>query len=127
MYRQISLALCISAFAVAPSYAQDASAARIPVPRHYVVKHHCMPDRGFVAVAEAPGYPSTYPKLNLLVFKGEVIGVLFEAEEKDGWKPWYNQPEGKATSHDGGPAHYTQTLMFKKGPTAEECKAAKTP
>lgn len=124
MYRRIPLALCISAFAVAPSHAQDASAVRIPVPKHYVVKHHCMPDRGFVAVAEAPGYPSTYPKLNLLVFKGEVIGVLFEAEEKDGWKPWYNQPEGKATSHDGSPSHYTQTLMFKKGPTAQECKAA---
>jgi hypothetical protein len=33
----------------------------------------------------------------------------------------------KPTKHDDGPAHYTQTIYIKKGPTAEECKASKGP
>jgi len=38
-------------------------------------------------VAQAPGYPSTYPMMALLVFKGEIAGFLLEPNEKDGWKP----------------------------------------
>jgi len=87
----------------------------------------CSPGRGYNMSAEAPGYPSTYPKMNLRVFNGEVIGFLFELDAKEGWKPWYDQPEGKPTSHEGSAAHYTQTIYIKKGPTAEECKASKGP
>ena len=68
-----------------------------------------------------------YPKVNLRVFNGEVIGFTFEVPAKEGWKPWYDQPEGKPTAHDGSIQHYTQTIYLKKGPTAEECKAAKGP
>ena len=118
------LVLSMSALAAQSSYADEAPGARVAVPPHYVVKKHCVPGRGFVAAAEAPNHPSTYPKLNLFVFKGEVVGFLFEAHEKDGWKPWYNQPQGQPVSHDGGSKHYTQTIMIKNGPTAEECKAA---
>jgi len=105
-----------------PALAHDEAGG---LPPHYVVKNHCLPGRGFVAVAQAPGYPSTYPMMALVVFKGEIVGFLLEVAEKDGWKPWYNQPEGKPVSHDGGPKHYTQTVMIKKGPSAEECTAAK--
>ena len=87
----------------------------------------CSPGRGYSFSAEAPNHPSTYPKLNLRVFNGEVIGFIVEIDAKEGWKPWYDQPEGKSTHHDSGPAHYTQTIYVKKGPTAEECKASKGP
>ena len=83
--------------------------------------------RGYSFSAEAPNYPSTFPKMNLRVFNGEVIGIVFELPAKDGWKPWYDQLEGKPTAHDGSIPHYTQTIYFKKGPTAEERKAAKGP
>ena len=63
----------------------------------------------------------------LRVFHGEVIGVIFEVEAKEGWKPWYDQPEGQPTTHDGSPPHYTQTISLKQGPTVEECNAAKGP
>ena len=33
----------------------------------------CSPGRGYSFSAEAPNYPSTYPKLNLRVFNEEVI------------------------------------------------------
>lgn len=87
----------------------------------------CTPGRGYSFSAKASNYPSTYPKLNLRVFNGEVIGFIFELDAKEGWKPWYDQPEGKPTAHDGSIQHYTQTIYIKKGPTAEECKASKGP
>ena len=87
----------------------------------------CSPGRGYNFSAEAPNYPSTYPKMNLRVFNGEVIGFLFEVDAKEGWKPWYDQSEGKATTHEGGEPHYTQTIYIKRGPPAEECKASKGP
>jgi len=65
--------------------------------------------------------------MNLRVFNREVIGFLFEVDAKEGWKPWYDQPEGKPTARDGGQEHYTQTIYIKKGPTAEECKSSKGP
>jgi hypothetical protein len=85
----------------------------------------CRPGRGYSLSAQATNHPSTYPKMNLRVFNGEVIGFVFEVDAKDGWKPWYDQPEGKPTSHDGSIQHYTQTIYVKKGPTADECKASK--
>ena len=48
----------------------------------------CREGRGYTFSAEAPDYPSTYPKLNLRVFNGEVIGFIFELDAKEGWKPW---------------------------------------
>lgn len=122
--RRTLLVLGLCASGMPSSYAHD---GRVAVPAHYVVKPHCVPDRGFVAVAQAPNFPAAYPMLNLLVFNGEVVGFLFEADEKDGWKPWYNEPQGQPASHAGGPRHYTQTIMIKKGPTAQECKAAEVP
>ena len=98
------------------------------IPPHYKLgANRCSPGRGYSFSAEAPNHPSTYPKLNLRVFNGEVIGVVFEVPAKEGWKPWYDQAEGKPTAHDGSHEHYTQTIYFKKGPTAEECKLAKGP
>ena len=100
----------------------------LKIPPYYKAgSGRCSSGRGYNMSAEAPGYPSTYPKMNLRVFNGEVIGFLFELDAKEGWKAWYDQPEGKPTSHDDGHAHYTQTIYIKKGPTAEECKASKGP
>lgn len=117
------LSLSIGAFGAGSSTAQDP--VHIAVPRHYLVKKHCLPGRGFIAVAEAPSYPTTLPMMALFVFNGEVVGFHLEVHERDGWKPWYNQPQGEPVSHDGGPKHYTQTVMIRKGPSAEDCKAAK--
>lgn len=99
----------------------------LKLPPYYVVKSRCIAERGYVALAEAPGHSPELPLLGLFVYRGEVVGALFEAHEKDGWRPWYNEPEGKPVSHNGGPRHYSHTVMFKKGPTAEECKAASGP
>lgn len=100
----------------------------LKIPPHYRPgSGGCTAGRGYSFSAEAPNHPSTYPKMNLRVFNGEVIGFIFELEAKEGWKPWYDQPEGKPTVHDGSIQHYTQTIYFKKGPTAEECKASKGP
>jgi hypothetical protein len=107
------------------AYPQERRRGDIGIPPHYVVQTACIPNRGFVAVSEARNHPATLPMLNLLIFNGEVVGLLFEVLERDGWKPWYDEPEGQAVSHDGGPKHYSQLIMLKQGPTAEECKAAK--
>lgn len=111
-----------------PSVAEVVLGPDLKIPPHYKAgSGGCRPGRGYTFGAEAPNYPSTYPKLNLRVFGGEVIGFLVEVSAKEGWKPWYDQPEGKPTSHEGSPPHYTQTIYIKKGPTAEECKASKGP
>jgi len=99
----------------------------LKIPPYYKASTSCSAGRGYNASAEAPGHPSTYPKMNLRVFNGEVIGFLFELDARDGWKPWYDQLEGKPTQHDDSPGHYTQTIYIKKGPTAEQCKASKGP
>lgn len=114
---------------VADSYAAEVTLGPdLRIPPHYKPGgSSCSPGRGYSFSAEAPNYPSTYPKLNLRVFNGEVIGFIVEVEAKEGWKPWYDQPEGKPTQHDNSPAHYTQTIYIKKGPTAEECKTSKGP
>lgn len=123
MHRLALVPLLVIALFNPAARAHDAPGAKLPA--HYVVKGQCRAGRGFVAVAEAPGYAPTYPLLHLLVFEGEIIGALFEVRESDGWKPWYNQPEGKPVSHDGGPRHYSHTIMLKGGPTAEQCKTAR--
>ena len=100
----------------------------LKIPPHYrSANSRCSPGRGYSFSAEAPNHPSTYPKVNLRVFNGEVIGIVFEVTAKEGWKPWYDQPDGKPTAHDGSGDHYTQTIYFKKGRSAEECKASKGP
>lgn len=98
----------------------------LKIPPHYKAgSGGCRPGRGYTFSAEAPNYASTYPKMNLRVFNGEVIGFVFEVPAKEGWKPWYDQPEDKPQTHGGSIPHYTQTIYIKKGPTAEECKASK--
>lgn len=110
-----------------PSFAEVMLGTDLKIPPHYTPGKDCRAGRGYHTAAQGPNYPTTMPKMDLKVFKGEVIGFIFEADAKEGWKPWYDQPEGQPTSHDGGPKHYTQTIMIKKGPTAEECKASKGP
>ena len=89
----------------------------LKIPPHYKPgRSACSPGRGYSFSADAPNYPSTYPKLNLRVFNGDVIGVVFEVPAKEGWKPWYDQAEGKPTAHDGSHEHYTQTIYIKKDP-----------
>jgi hypothetical protein len=121
------IAVSLGLFANARS-AEVMLGPELKIPPHYRPgSGGCTAARGYSFSAEAPNHPSTYPKMNLRVFNGEVIGFIFELEAKEGWKPWYDQPEGKATSHDGSTPHYTQTIYIKKGPTAEECKASKGP
>src|SRR5215831_9499616 len=53
----------------------------LKIPPHYKPgSGGCTPGRGYSFSAEAPNYPSTYPKLNLRVFNGEVIGFNFEVK-----------------------------------------------
>ena len=125
----IILASILIGFALVELYAAEVTLGPdLKIPPHYKSgSGGCRPGRGYTFSAQAPNYPSSYPKLNLRVFNGEVIGFVFELEAKEGWKPWYDQPEGKPTQHDNSPVHYTQTIYIKKGPTAEGCKASKGP
>lgn len=125
----IIVASIIIGFALGDLYAAEVTLGPdLKIPPYYKAgSGRCSPGRGYNMSAEAPGYPSTYPKMNLRVFNGEVIGFLFEVDAKEGWKPWYDQPEGKPNVHDGSIPHFTQTIYIKKGPTAEECKASKGP
>lgn len=115
-------------FVASPYAAEVTLGPDLRIPPHYKPGGgSCSPGRGYSFGAEAPNHPSTYPKLNLRVFNGEVIGFTFELDANGGWKPWYDRAEGKPTVHDGSIKHYTQTIYFKKGPTAEECKLSKGP
>ena len=108
--------------------AESKSEAKLNIPAHYKVGGGgCRPGGGYSFIASSPDHPSTYPKLILKVFNGEVIGMIFEAGVEAGWKPWYGQQKGKPISHGGGPAHYSQTIYLKKPPTAAECASSKGP
>jgi hypothetical protein len=92
------------------------------LPPHYHLGHGgCRAGVGYSFVAQAPDHPSTYPKLILRVFNGEIIGMVFESDAAAGWKPWYDQPVGKPVSHGGGPAHYSQAIYVKAPPSAADC------
>ena len=124
----IIIAFVLVAFAAADLYARGVTLGPdLKIPPHYKAGKRCRPGRGYNFTAKAPNHPSTLPKMNVRVFNGEVIGFLFEVDDKDGWKPWYDEPEGKPRSHRGGTPHYTQLILIKKGPTKEECKASKGP
>lgn len=118
----IGLAISTSHVFVSPSSAADPK-----IPAHYKPTGGCRPGHGYSFVASAPSHPSTYPKLILRVFKGELIGMIFEAGAETGWKPWYDQPNGKPVSHGDGPAHYSQAIWLKTPPTAEQCATSKGP
>ncbi|MBX9826599.1 MAG: hypothetical protein K2Y27_16610 [Xanthobacteraceae bacterium] len=112
---------------IADAFVSPSAAADTKIPPHYTVSGGCRPGGGYSFVASAPGHPSTYPKLILRVFKGELIGMIFEAGTESGWKPWYDQADGKPVSHGSGPAHYSQAIWLKTPPTAEQCAASKGP
>ena len=128
-FKTIVLALLVSfGLAVSAGAAEVVLGPDLKIPPQYKPgSGDCRAERGYTFSAQAPNHPSTYPKLNIRVFNGEVIGFIFELDGKEGWKPWYDQPEGKPTAHDGSIQHFTQTIYVKKGPTAEECKASKGP
>lgn len=116
-FKTIVLAIFVSlGLAASTGAAEVTLGPDLKIPPHYRPGKRCDPGRGYNFTAEAQGYPSAYPKLNLRVFNGEVIGFLFELDAKEGWKPWYDQPEGKPSTHEGSPPHYTQTIYIKKGP-----------
>ena len=123
------IAIILMGFVLTETYAAEVILGQdLKIPPHYRPgSGTCSAGRGYSFSAEAPNYPSTYPKLNLRVFNGEVIGFIVEIEAKEGWKPWYDEPEGKPAAHEDGHPHYTQTIYIKKGPTAEECNASKGP
>ena len=118
-----------SLLAGSTTYATESTPkSKLNIPAHYKLgSGGCRAGGGYSFIASAPGHPSTYPKLILKVFNGEVIGMIFEAGVEAGWKPWYGQPKGKPISHGGGPAHYSQTIYLKKPPTATECASSKGP
>ena len=107
------------------THAAERPAWKSEIPNHYkLVGGDCRAGRGYTFIAEATGHPSTYPKLILRVFNGEIIGMVFEADASAGWRPWYDQPKGEPISHGGGPAHYSQAIYVKRPPTAEECASS---
>ena len=80
----IFLSLVLSPLA---SQAQETSSIEFKLPRYYKLKSRCIPEHGYVAIPEAPDHPPALPLVAVFVYRGEVIGVLFEAHEKDGWRP----------------------------------------
>ena len=123
-----AVACATAAVVLNPSVCAAETAAPSKIPAHYKLgSGGCRPGSGYSFIAEAYSHPSTYPKLILKVFNGEVIGVIFEVPAEAGWKPWYDQPEGKPISHGSGPAHYSQAIQLKAPPTAEECRSSSGP
>ncbi len=125
----IIIAFALVAFALGDLYAASVTLGpnlKIP-PNYKLANKRCFPGRAYNFKTQAPNYPSTSPRMNLRVFNGEVIGFSLEVDAKEGWKPWYDQVEGKPVSHRGGTPHYHQTIFIKKAPTAAECKASKGP
>lgn len=128
--KMLSAALIFAWATTGPSYAAGPSEppAVAGLPPHYHLGHGgCRPAIGYSFVAETPDHPSTYPKLILRVFNGEIIGVVFESDAAAGWKPWYDQPVGKPVSHGGGPAHYSQAIYLKAPPSAADCTKSAGP
>jgi len=124
----IIISFVLLAFAAGDLYARGVTLGpELKIPPHYNAGKSCRPGRGYNFTAKAPNHPSALPKMNLRVFNGEVIGFLFEVDAKEGWKPWYDQQEGKPNAHGGSTPHYTQLILIKKGPTVAECKASKGP
>lgn len=119
-------------FAIGPVYAAGPSepptGTVAGLPTHYHIGHGgCRPGIGYSFIAQTGDHPSTYPKLVLRVFNGEIIGMVFEADTAAGWKPWYDQPAGKPISHGGGPAHYSQAIYVKPPPSAADCMKSAGP
>ena len=129
MVKTISIIASLMGLTLSQLYAAEVTLGPdLKIPPYYKAgSGRCSAGRGYSFSAEAPNYKSTYPKMGLRVFNGEVIGFQFEVDAKDGWKPWYDEPEGKPAVHEDGHPHHTQTIYIKKGPTAEECKASKGP
>ena len=124
----VSIAIASFGSIMRPDAAESPSGSAFQIPPHYKLgSGGCRPGGGYSFVADASDYASTYPKLILRVFNGELIGIVLEVGAEAGWKPWYDQPDGKPVSHGGGPAHYSQAIYMKKPPTAEECAASKGP
>lgn len=117
------LICCLASSGLAPTEAYPETVSPVAgLPSHFRLAHGgCRAGRGYSFVAEAPDHRSTYPKLVLRVFNGEIIGMVFEVDASTGWKPWYDQPAGKPISHDGGPQHYSQAINIKPPPTASDC------
>src|SRR5262247_3154247 len=88
--KTLLVASCLLAFGANAALAQERRRVEVGIPKHYTVKSKCIPNRGFFLVAEAPGHEEALPLVALLVFKGEVIGLMFEALARDGWRPWYD-------------------------------------
>ena len=108
--------------------AERTPGSKFEIPPHYKLgSGGCRPGGGYSFSANTPDHPSTYPKLILRIFNGELVGMIFEVDAAAGWKPWYDQPKGRPISHGGGPAHYSQAIYLKKPPTAEECASSRGP
>ena len=125
VHKSLIAALGVFILSTTAAVSEEPPRPKVGIPSYYSIKPRCIPERGFIALPEVPGHAAELPLVALWIFNGEVIGLLFEAHERDGWRPWYDEPEGQAVSHSGGPRHYSQLVMLKKGPTAEQCKAAK--
>lgn len=99
------------------------------LPPGYVVRGNCVPNMGYHAGHKDAERGKIHRMVVLNVFNGEVIGFETEQDAQEGWRPWFDQPEGKAITHEGMEhfPHYTQHIFIKKPPTAEQCKASKGP
>ena len=72
-------------FVTGPYAAEVTLGPDLKIPPHYKPGGGiCSPGLGYSFSVEAPNHPSAYPKLNLRVFNGEVIGFIFELDAKGG-------------------------------------------
>ena len=90
---RLLIALSLSVAFAGAACAQERRRVEIGVPKHYVVKTRCIPERGFIAEAEAANHPPALPMVNLLIFNGEVIGLSSRSSRATAGSPGTTNPK----------------------------------
>jgi len=96
--------------------------ARNPKLSAYTKFPTCMENFG-VGYFPAEARRGGKPRLSMLTFNGEVIGVVMTWPASDGWFSYADQTEKTPLNISGVP-FYTQAIHFKDPPTKEDCAKA---
>lgn len=90
-----------------------------PLLANYTKSSTCREKLGFVYFNPAATILGK-PRVNLLTFNDEVIGVMLVWPAGDGWLPSADQ-KNKVPANISGVLSYTQRIYFKSAPTALDC------
>ena len=87
----------------------------------YVKSGYCVRGSGFVYFSTEAN--SSQSKLHILTLNNEIVGLRLIWPASKGWAPYSDMPQNITVNVSSVPS-YTQTIYFKKPPTAEDCASA---